>query len=180
MDVDDSLSKWNIPFRTFLASHNLPWDGVATGALVFDARNRVLLVQRTASDSMPHLWESPGGAVDAEDVSILAGCARELREETGLVAARVVRLVTEGNADEAQVFRNSTRTKLIGKYVFEVQAQDTETISLDEKEHSDFAWASKDEVEQEKMADGKAIPFTKRFMKSVVLEGFRLRQENSR
>ncbi|KAF5130410.1 hypothetical protein E5D57_006748 [Metarhizium anisopliae] len=175
---DASLAQFSVPFKSWIQTNGKPWDGVATGALVFDARGRVLLVQRTSHDSMPDLWEVPGGAVDADDASILHGCARELWEEAGLAARRVARLVTEGpGADAFQEFRNSTRSKLIGKFQFEVEVEvaDGQAVRLDPNEHQDFVWATEDEVEREEVG-GKKIPITKRSHKLVILEGFRLRR----
>lgn len=60
-----------------------------TSVLVFrtyQSNLQVLLVRRAASDCYPLHWELPGGSVDAEDATILAAAARELREETGLEA----------------------------------------------------------------------------------------------
>ncbi|RFU81500.1 nudix domain, partial [Trichoderma arundinaceum] len=93
---DESLVEWTVAKKEWLRIHGKHFNGVATAAFVFDAQGRVLLVQRAAHDSMPNLWETPGGAVDAGDPTILHGCARELREEVGLVARRMKRLVTEG------------------------------------------------------------------------------------
>lgn len=53
---------------------------------------RLLLVQRAPTDTLPLKWEVPGGSVDIGlDVSLIYGAVRELWEETGLVARRVVR-----------------------------------------------------------------------------------------
>ncbi|KAG8424143.1 hypothetical protein J3458_000969 [Metarhizium acridum] len=177
---DPSLAQFNVPVKSWIRANNKPWDGVATGALVFDARGRILLVQRTSHDSMPDLWEVPGGAVDDDDASILHGCARELWEEAGVAARRMARLVTEGpGADAFQEFRNSTRSKLIGKFQFEVEVPEGQAVRLDPNEHQDFAWATEEEVVREEVA-GKRIPFTKRSHKHVILEGFRLRRGEAR
>ncbi len=52
---------------------------VAAGAVFFDARGRVLLVQPTYK---PH-WEVPGGYVEPGE-SPAAACVREVREELGI------------------------------------------------------------------------------------------------
>lgn len=173
---DTSLSQFNIPFKTWIQTNNKPWDGIATGALVFDTSNRVLLVQRTSHDSMPNLWEVPGGAVDPEDPSILYGCARELWEEAGLVARRMESLVTEGAGREAfQEFRNSTGQKLIGKFQFVVEIGEGQVVRLDPNEHQDFVWATEEEVMLERVGD-KQTPFTKKRHRDVILEAFSLRR----
>ncbi|KAM0518088.1 hypothetical protein ACHAPE_004493 [Trichoderma viride] len=82
---DESLVEWTVPAADWLRIHDKHFDGIGTSAFVFDAQNRVLLVQRAAHDSMPNLWEAPGGAVDAEDASVLHGCAREMKVNEVLV-----------------------------------------------------------------------------------------------
>ena len=64
------------------------WRNPAVGAavVVFDESNRLLLVKRSPEATMPGLWSIPAGFVDyGEDVREAA--ARELHEETGLVAS---------------------------------------------------------------------------------------------
>ena len=63
------------------------WRNPAVGAavLIRDDEGRVLLVRRGPEASRPGLWSVPAGFVDyGEDVR--AAAARELEEETGLVA----------------------------------------------------------------------------------------------
>ncbi len=52
------------------------------GAVVFDPRGRLLLVQRGHEPSRG-LWSVPGGRVEAGE-SVAAAVEREVREETGL------------------------------------------------------------------------------------------------
>lgn len=117
--------------------------------------------------------------MDDDDLTVLHGCARELVEETGLVARRIRRLVTEGPGKEQfQTFRNSTQTKLIGRFVFEVEIAEgnEEKVVLDPKEHQAFVWATEEEVRAEKVGE-LALPFTKKPAKDAILEGFRLGRE---
>ncbi|KAK2592536.1 hypothetical protein QQS21_009751 [Conoideocrella luteorostrata] len=198
---DTSLTSWAIPMSTYKQTNSLSWYGIATGALVFDSSNRILLVQRTARDTMPNLWEFPGGGVDLDDPTVLYGCARELWEETGLKVKYMKRLVTKGPTPElarvitkgqgptlAQVITTRREKKEIGKFVFEVEVevnvQADQKVRLDSNEHQDFVWATEAEVKDEKVALGgteyKAISFTVEATKSFILEGFRLRQEDFR
>jgi 8-oxo-dGTP pyrophosphatase MutT (NUDIX family) len=176
---DESLIEWTVPAADWLRIHDKHFDGIGTSAFVFDAQNRVLLVQRAAHDSMPNLWEAPGGAVDAEDASVLHGCAREVREEVGLVARRMKRLVTEGEREVGErwsVFTNRSGTKIICGVGFEVEVEEGEVV-LDENEHQGWVWAEEGEVRGERMGDGRGIELTGGMMRRKLLEAFRLRRE---
>ena len=57
---------------------------VAVGAFVFDGDGRVLLVER-AKDPSKGLWTVPGGRLEPRE-TLAQAVAREVREETGLIA----------------------------------------------------------------------------------------------
>ncbi|KAH8890488.1 hypothetical protein GQ53DRAFT_747516 [Thozetella sp. PMI_491] len=177
---DPSLSEWNIPAQQWLTTHDKHWDGLATASLVFDAEGRVLLLQRASHDSMPNLWETPGGAVDNEDASVLHGAARELQEEAGLVANRFTHIVTKAAAGETPgfVFTNRTGTRFFFRITFAADVDDCSVVTLDPNEHQAFVWATEQEVSDEKIGD-RAIPITNPQTKLHLLEGFRLRKETS-
>ena len=67
-----------------------PWEqgdfGFVVCVWVYDGEGRVLLTRRAPQKSFPGTWENSGGAVKAGETSRQA-IARELREETGIVAA---------------------------------------------------------------------------------------------
>lgn len=158
---------------------------------------KVLLLRRAASDSMPNLWEVPGGSVDAEDASILHGTARELLEESGLHAVRVgplVRAVSGSRPnsndehkqshqqhlkqppydDEGQVFLTRSGN-LVAKFHFLVEiAEGCEgDVRCDPEEHSEWLWATEREVEDH-VVDGKKVHFTTVEQWEAILEGFRV------
>lgn len=56
----------------------------AVGAFLFDREGRVLLVQRAKAPS-EGLWSVPGGRIERGE-TLAQAVAREIREETGLVA----------------------------------------------------------------------------------------------
>ncbi|KAL7789163.1 NUDIX domain-containing protein [Trichoderma ceciliae] len=178
---DEALIEWTVTKAEWLRIHGKHFNGVATAAFVFDAQNRVLLVQRAAHDSMPNLWEVPGGAVDAGDISILHGCVRELMEEAGLVARRIKRLVTEGVGQGREgwsVFTNSTGTLAICAFGFEVEVEEGGEVVLDPNEHQDWVWAGEEEIGRGVTDGGKKIPLSGVRMRNKLTEAFRLRRED--
>ena len=67
-----------------------PWNkgeyGLVVCVWVYDGKGKVLLTRRAPQKSAPGTWENSGGAVKAGEDSLTA-IVRELREETGIVAA---------------------------------------------------------------------------------------------
>ncbi|KAJ2979557.1 hypothetical protein NQ176_g3176 [Zarea fungicola] len=184
--IDDSLAEWTVPPRVWLSSHEellnqrqIKLDRLATGNLVFNKDSKILLLQRAPHDSLPNRWEIPGGGADDSDSSILHSAARELWEETGLVATRFHHLVTEGTAGrDLQIFPNSTKTLWLCRFSFNVQVQNPAQVTLDPAEHQDFVWASEEEVRAGK-AGHRDIIITNDAMRLVILEGFSLQNASS-
>ena len=179
-EIDASLAHWNLPAKEWLRMNSRPSikvDGLATGNLVFNEAGKVLVIQRASNDSMPNKWEIPGGAVDDEDATVLEGAARELWEETGLVAKRFNHVVTEGPGQQpGQIYPNSTHTKKWCRFSFDVRVQSCEHVKLDPKEHQAFAWATEDEIRDQLIEDCR-YPITNQHMQALILEAFRLRKE---
>lgn len=152
------FAKFNIPYEDLLARFNstlaTPLDGLATGAIVFktyhdDPQPRMLLVQRSASDSMPNKWEIPGGGVDPGE-TILDGVAREVLEESGLAVTEIVELIEQLEHDDWETVEGGylfhTRRKArIVKFTFVVEVEDVNTLKLDPNEHQDYVWATEAE-----------------------------------
>ncbi|KAL7790639.1 NUDIX domain-containing protein [Trichoderma afarasin] len=182
---DESLIEWTVPKSDWLEIHDKNFDGVATSAYIFDAQGRVLLVQRAAHDSMPNLWETPGGAVDSGDSSILAGCAREVREEVGLIAKRMKRLVTEGEGrGKWSVFTNRSGTRVFCGFAFEVEVEEPlgeegkgVEVVLDPEEHQAFCWAGEEDVRRG-VVGGRRIALSCLMVRNRLMEAFRLRRED--
>ncbi|KAK0724155.1 NUDIX hydrolase domain-like protein [Lasiosphaeris hirsuta] len=182
--IDPSLAEWAVPSAVWLSTnqarltalgHKL--SGLASGVVVFDAAGRVLVMQRASTDSMPDRWEVPGGGVDATDASVVAGAARELWEEAGLVATRFRGLVTEGpGGRELQVFPNRNRTRWYCRFAFVADVESCDAVALDPNEHQAYAWATEGEIREERVG-GRETPITVPEMKLLILEAFRLRKE---
>lgn len=171
--TDPTVVPFTVPPQTYLSTRStskLDFEAIATGALVFDGP-RILLVQRSASDSMPNLWETPGGACDPEDVSILHGAARELWEEAGLTAVRVGPLVGEG-------YLFATRAgKRVCKFNFVVEVEEGKReVKLDADEHQAYVWATEEEVREKRVGELK-FEFTKKRQEEVILQAFKMRKE---
>lgn len=186
------------------ASSPRPLDGIATGAVIFSKHHdstlepRVLLIQRSSTDSMPDLWEIPGGAVDAGE-TILAGAAREVREETGLDASRITHLVVhDDDGDDHDDHDGSKeglgggylfhtrRGRTIVKFTFVVEVESTLDVQLDPKEHQDYIWATENECrthrankEDSGKKDAVDLKFTTAAQESAILKAFAWRRANN-
>jgi 8-oxo-dGTP pyrophosphatase MutT (NUDIX family) len=150
---------------------------LATADVVFNSDGKILLIQRAATDSMPNRWELPGGAVDDDDPTILHGAARELIEESGLVAKRFTHLVADGQGqhfDLGQAFPNSTKTKLWCRFTFHVEVENCGQVKLDPKEHQDFAWVSEEEVRDGRV-DSRDLQITRETVTALILKAFGMR-----
>lgn len=134
------------------AKSHTPIDGLASGAVIFkrpfsSGLPRILLIQRAPTDSMPLLWEVPGGAVD-EGETALDGASREVAEETGLITSRIDALLEHRGSEDAleggYIF-STRRGKKIVKFTFVVQVEQTDSVKLDPEEHVNYAWATEEE-----------------------------------
>lgn len=174
-----SVSSFAVPYEDYISNHaaeNSKHKFIAVGALVFNnsTANRILLLQRAANDTMPNLWEIPGGACDKEDPSILHGAVRELWEESGLLATSIGPQV-----GEPHLFK-SRSGKEVCKFNFLVEAEMNEEGKLGVKlseEHQDYVWATEEEVKVRKV--GGLLKFTSRAQEEVVLQAFKAMRETS-
>ncbi|KAG0648460.1 Nucleoside diphosphate-linked moiety X motif 17 [Hyphodiscus hymeniophilus] len=179
--VPASLSALNVPMATFLQTHP-SYDVLASGAFVFDSSNRILLLQRASHDTLPNLWETPGGAVDASDSTILDGVARELWEEAGLVVKAFREQVGVGRE-----FRTARKGLVVFKVEIWVEVESAEHVTLDPDEHQRFVWAMEEECKRGRVGrlgsaegdgdGGFEIEFTCLEQQESILEAFRIRKE---
>jgi 8-oxo-dGTP pyrophosphatase MutT (NUDIX family) len=122
-----------------------PTDVTVVRALV-ESGGRVLLIRRAAWDSMPGLWELPGGKVDGDEPAVDA-LVRELDEETGLMLADA-----RGLSMREMI---SPRGRSVREFVYVVSAVGSVTLSV---EHDAFIWVdAPDELE---LTDAAATAFS--------------------
>ncbi|KAJ4321364.1 hypothetical protein N0V84_005396 [Fusarium piperis] len=177
---DESVSEWNINHREWLKINEKTWDSLATGALVFDAQDRILLLQRAPNDSMPNKWEIPGGACDDEDPTVLYGCARELWEEAGLELRHISHVVPDGfGGKPGAVFTNRTGRRFFCKFSFIVDVAGYSEVKLDPNEHQDFVWATEEEVQGQAIGD-REIPLTNALMTNLISKAFSMRKADKK
>lgn len=171
------LTKYSVPLSSYLPINRSPlggpYDGAATGSLVINPQtSKLLLVQRAPHDSMPLKWEIPGGAVDLEDESILHGVARELFEETGLVASDIVELV--GGSQE--FFTRSGRWIVKFSFLVDVQGGAEIEVQLDPNEHVKYVWVSEEEARARRLGD-LTLAYTTKDQEETIYEAFRILKE---
>ncbi len=174
LDHDPSVADFTVSTSSYLKAHpNAPFNYIATSSLVVDTRAasqpRILLVQRAVNDSNPNRWEPPGGACDDEDPSIIYAAARELWEETGLVANNVSGLI-----GDPYLFTTS-RGKKVCRFNFAVRLNTDDgnmpAVKLDPNEHQNFVWATEEEVKARKVDDTELV-FTRDEVEHIVLLAF--------
>lgn len=92
---------WRLDFKTL---------NVVLG-LVFNCDNQVLIAQRNKGTCLTHLWEFPGGKINAEELTFNA-LKRELMEEIGIVVVSAIPILK---------FRHSYDQLLIKFKVWRIQ-----------------------------------------------------------
>jgi 8-oxo-dGTP diphosphatase len=117
-------------------------DLVVARAIV-ESDGKVLLVRRASWDTMPGMWELPGGKVDRGE-KVMKALARELEEETGLMLADARRVT--------QREMISPRGRRVREHVYLAGAIGAVTLS---HEHDAYLWVdSPDGLELTESAAG--------------------------
>ncbi|USP77405.1 cutinase transcription factor 1 alpha [Curvularia clavata] len=173
LEYSADLQEFAISEAEYLRQHP-EYNVLVTGAVVFNREGKLLLVQRAADEiAFADFWEIPGGKVDDTDETILHAAARELKEEAGLEATRVVRKVAQFTFESEKAGRPKI-TWL--KFIFEVQVDNADTIVLDPVEHQHYVFASEEEVVNEQVGEVK-LKYVSPENKAVKLAAFRARRE---
>jgi 8-oxo-dGTP pyrophosphatase MutT (NUDIX family) len=175
-------------------AEHVPADALGTGVVLLDARGRVLLLRRAGRDSWPGRWEVPGGGVDGEghegggDASVLAGAARELLEESGLLGAAFVGVVDP--AGRAFKTRSGLRVRRFSFVALLGEEQEVTVagpggrvgwvpVTVNPREHQDWIWATEEEVAVARFDDKKLV-FTSEAEQNDILAVFKVFRDSTK
>ncbi len=116
-------------------------------SVAVERNGKFLIIKRASHDTMPGLWEFPGGKL--EDNEMLEDCAkREVKEEAGLDAKNID---YKGVSERFLEDRNQDADFHTIVHHFHVTKFDG-TVRLSE-DHTDFKWLSKEEILKMKVGD---------------------------
>jgi 8-oxo-dGTP pyrophosphatase MutT (NUDIX family) len=102
---------------------------------------------------------------------LVHGAVRELKEETGLEATRIVGKVGEFSFRDKKADGSEIAWR---KHIFEMEVRDLETIVLDPAEHQAHLFASEDEIVGERVGNVQ-LEYISPANKAVNVEAFRRR-----
>ena len=105
-----------------------------------DATPQLLLVQRSAHESMANLWELPGGGVDPGETMRVAAY-RELREETSLTATEIV------GECSGRSWISPKHKKTYIKFNFVARVKQPIEVKVDPQEHQKWRWLMESDLE---------------------------------
>ncbi|EPS42686.1 hypothetical protein H072_3289 [Dactylellina haptotyla CBS 200.50] len=144
-----TLEQYNKPLNEIILA-NAPRDTIGVGAYVFKGDSgspdrQLLLIRRSANETaFPEMYEVPGGGAEAPpiDATLLDSVARELFEETGLVAKNIVRLIDHVDFE-------GRRGDKWRKFNFEIEVESAAEVVLQPAEHDEFMWVTFMEFKQQ-------------------------------
>ena len=129
---------------------------VAAKAAIFHG-DQILLLHRSLHAADPGTWDLPGGQVE-EGESLPHALRREVREETGYD-------VRIGPVFHAEVFGSFSKRGRIRPTVgvfFLCDAPTRKRLKLDRKEHTEFAWVSRQDLK-----DYPSVPHIQRTVRAA-------------
>lgn len=118
-------------------------------SIVIEKDGKFLIMKRAPHDTMPGLWEFPGGKVDAEE-KLIDSAKREVKEESGLIPNKLeYKGYTERFSEDRNV-KSGYHTIVHHFYCNDFNGE----IKVSE-EHTEFKWVTKSEIL--KMKVGKEV-----------------------
>lgn len=133
------MSPYLVDLRTRIGTDLVLLPAVAVW--VFDPDGRVLLCKNQGQDC----WEAVGGMVEPDEHPIMAA-ARELHEETGLIADTFVLLGTVGGPDYRVIYANGDQVSYVTS-VYRVELDTNRAAPVpDGKEVTDLGWFEPEEI----------------------------------
>lgn len=170
---------YTLPIKTYLVT-NPPITNLLASAAVFHHETsnnlKLLLIQRSPSDFLPLFWELPGGGAESDtDTNLLATAVRELHEETGLVATKVVRYIAQKEFPDGP----GKRWRAL---MFEVEAElegEEPAVKLDPAEHVASLWVTEEDIRRERCGDVE-LKFVEGDWKGILLGAFEGHREGCR
>ncbi|KAH7127823.1 hypothetical protein B0J13DRAFT_627554 [Dactylonectria estremocensis] len=119
-----------------------------SGSLVFDNKDRILLLQRLARSRRPDSWEIPGGGGVSSDLTVQDACVRNLMEQTGLRPRHVERIISGGIGSMPGVTSSNQagHHPIEQREYFFVDVDDMQVVELDFSKHQDFVWVTEEDV----------------------------------
>ncbi|KAJ5362431.1 hypothetical protein N7541_003275 [Penicillium brevicompactum] len=148
-NIHPSLESFEITADCYL-SQQPEFAGIVGAAIVIH-NSQVLLLQRSADDDCPNLWEVPGGGANGDET--LIQCAvRELKEETSLEASDVLGMIGEFEwMETGSRSGNLGETKIWKIFMFLVTVESLNEnleIHLDQQEHQTYLWATETDIRE--------------------------------
>ena len=119
---------------------SLPKKRMGSGCLILNEALEILLVKPTYKDS----WEIPGGIVE-DDESPRQCCQREVLEELSLAIEPTSLLLVDYNPGSEK----KTESLMFVFGVTPLSANQIQTVSLNENEHSDYAFFKVSQLPEE-------------------------------
>jgi 8-oxo-dGTP diphosphatase len=121
---------------------------VVVGGVILNKEGKILILQRGKDeDVFPEIWELPSGKREFFEDS-QSSLIREIKEETGLSKIEIIMpfYVFEYKVEKPEEIRDTTQINFLVKLL------EDEEVKLS-KEHQNFAWISKDEIEKYKLSE---------------------------
>lgn len=113
---------------------------VAVYGAIFNSNNQLLIVKRADHDTMPGMWEIPGGSLEYNE-KVDDAIAREVKEEAGLdvdvLHPILVHSGPSSRVPEKQVLR----------IAFECLIKDQNQVITLSPDHSEYKWMSLEDKE---------------------------------